>query len=430
MLMKRISRFILILSLFFIPINVAAKTEESFQKTILKNGLTLMYRVMKDEPTVSITAVIPIGMNYAEQKSIAHLTEHMVFRGSKDYTFSDILNVTNRQGGTFSGFTTFYVTTYNYVVPRDNFENAFNVFNSMLWSAAMTEDDFAMEQKIVLHEADMNYTSRLPGYSLLEYFYPEYSDTRESVHGISIRDLRDFYQSYYQPVNATYIIAGDFQPEAVITALEGVENVWGPSSKSISDATVKEFQLPQGEIVEDKNLYPYHYQVLLGYQFNDLSPSERIVLWILGYLYGSTHRIDYHRNEYQEYYVVNRSIGDGNYFGMYYLERNHPYTEESYRRIKMNLLNLIRQFKKVDLKQARNNLVELVELEREQCYLSSVGAVEYELQRLIDPDNLTVDSLEVLKKLTQRDLERVIDKCFTEPPVLSVLIKHKASEEF
>jgi predicted Zn-dependent peptidase len=405
-------------------VNAAAKPKDTFQQVTLKNGLKLMYRVMKGEPTVSMCAVIPIGMNYTGKKSIAHLTEHMIFRGSEIYSFSDILNVTSRQGGTFSGFTTFKATTYNFVVPQANFDAAFQVFNSMLWSATLKEHDFTLEQKIVLHEADMNYASRLPGYSVLRYFYPEHSDTPETVYGIAAQDLKDFYQSYYQPANATYIMAGDFQPEAVIAELERLKNVYGESSKKISDSIIKEFELPQGEIVAEKNLYPYHYQVLLGYQFSGLSPADRMVLQILGYLYGSTYRIDYQKNEFQKYYVLNRSVGDRDYFGMYYLERNHPYHEESVQQSKANLLKFIRQFRKVDLKKARKNMAFLVELERIQSERSAAGAVEYELQRLTETENITVDSLAVLNKLSQRDLERVINKYFVQPPTTCVIVKH------
>jgi predicted Zn-dependent peptidase len=410
-------------------VNAEAKPKEAFRQVTLKNGLHLKYRVMKGTPVVSMAAVIPIGMNYLEKKSIAHLLEHMIFRGSGEYSFPDILDITSRQGGTFSGFTTLYATTYNYVVPNDRFEKAFRVFNSTIWSAALAEPNVALEQKIVLHEADMNYVSRLPGYPLLRYFYPEHSDTPETVYAISVQDLKDFYQSYYQPIHATYIMAGDFDPKPVIDVLEQVKNVYGESAKKISDSVMTHFDLPRQDIVEELNLYPYYYQVLFAYEYSDLSPAERMVLKTLGYLFGYSQRIDYEKNRTREFYAVTRSFGNKDYFGLYYLERNQPFDEESYTDVKANLLKFIRQFKKVDLKKALKDLAFQVELEKTISVQSAADAVEYEIQRLIDPDSITADSLKILKKLSQRDLERLLDKCFTHPPTTCILVKDKAGRQ-
>ncbi len=412
--------------LIMATVNIEAKSKEAFQQVTLRNGLQLKYRVMKGDPMVSMSVVIPIGMNYVKKKSIAHLLEHMIFRGSAEYSFSDILNITNRRGGSFSGFTTLYATTYNYVAPSDDFEKAFKVFNSTIWSAALTEQHVALEQKIVLHEAELNYASRLPGYPLLRYFYPEHSDTPETVYAISAQDLKDFYQSCYQPSNATYIVAGDFQPEVVMAALEQVKNIYGASTQKISEQIMTEFSLPRQDIVEERNLYPYHYQVLLAYEFSGLSPAERMTLKVLGYLFGYSHRIDYEKNKFQEYYMITRSFREKDFFGMYYLERNQPYNEEAYTNIKTNLLKFIRQFKKVELKKALKELAFQVEFEKIASDQSAADAVEYEIQRLIDPDSITIDSWKAMNKLSERDLERVINKCFIQPPTTCILVKHKA----
>jgi predicted Zn-dependent peptidase len=414
---------VMTLILIIAPLNASAKPKETFTKMVLPNGLTLLYRVMKNQPMVSMRAAIPIGMNYPK-RSIAHLTEHMIFRGNSDYSFNDILDVTSRLGGTFSGETSFYATCYNYVVPKAGFNEAFKVFNSTIWSAGLAEQNIALEQKIVVHEAEMNYAARLEAYPILHYFYPENNDTEATVHAITRQDLKTYYQSFYQPGNVTYIIAGDFQPGDVIAALKQVKNIYGESDKKISDATIKEFDLPHRDIVEERNLYPYQFQVLLAYEFDGLSAADRMVLRILSYLYGETNRIDYEKNELRPYYVAMRSVGNKDFFGLYFLERERPYDQKIYNEEKMNLLKFIRQFKKGDLKKQLKTVTFLVELERAQSNNSAADAVEYELQRLIDPENITVDSLEILKKLSNKDLTRVIDKCFSEPPVLNVLVKN------
>jgi predicted Zn-dependent peptidase len=423
--MKKRNLLWIVLALIMIlaPLNVEAKPQETFTKVVLPNGLTLMYRVMKNQPMVSISAAVPIGMNYPK-RSIAHLTEHMIFRGNSDYSFTNILDVTSRLGGNFEGETSFYATYFNYIVPKAGFNEAFKVFNSTIWSAGLAEPNIALEQKIVVHEAEMNYASRLEMYPILRYFYPENNDTEATVHAITPQDLKTYYQSFYQPGNVTYIIAGDFQPEAVIAAMKQLKNVYGGSDKKIADVTIKDFDLPHHDVVEGRNLYPYQFQVLLAYEFDGLSAADRMVLRILAYLYGQSNRIDYEKNELRNYYVAMRSVGNKDFFGLYYLEQDRPYDEKIYNEEKTNLLKFIRQFKKVDLKKQLKMVTFQVELERAQSTNSAADAAEYELQRLIDPEDITVDSLEILNKLNNKDLTRVIDKCFSEPPTTSILVKN------
>jgi len=280
-----------------------------------------------------------------------------------------------------------------------------------------------LEQKIVVHEAEMNFASRLTMYPVLHYFYPENNDTVTTVNAITHQDLKDYYQSFYQPSNITYIIAGDFQPDTVIAALKQAKNIYGPSDIKISDVTIKGFDLPHQAVVEKRNIYPYQFQILLAYKFKGLSPEERLVLRVLSYLYGETNRIDYEHNELRDYYVAMRSVGNEDFFGLYYLEKDRPYNEQICNQEKANLLKFIRQFKKADFKKQLKMVTFQVNLERAQSNDSTENAVDYELQRLTDPEDITVDTLKILNKLNNKDLTRVIDKCFSEPPSLSVLVK-------
>jgi predicted Zn-dependent peptidase len=412
---------VMALVMLLAPYSAEAKLPETFKKTVLTNGLTLMYKVMKDEPMISMYAVIPVGMNLEKQKGIAHLLEHLVFRGGSGYTFNDILEATSRQGGQFNGSTSFYTTIFNYVVPKDRFDNAFRVFNGSIWQIDLSETNIALERKIVLHELDMDYGMRIPYYPIFRYFYAENFYNKDTVDAMTVQDIKDFYQTYYQPGNVTYVIAGDFDPKAVIAQLETAQNGYG--KKEVPKSVLNEFTLPQRDIVEERNIYPFAYQVLMAYQFEGLSAEDRMVLKMFSYLYGQEYKVDYQRNETKIYNVVARTLGNRDYFGIYYLERKEPYSDAALNEVKANLLKYIRQFKKIDLKKVRKDFVRSVELERASSNQSAVDAVGYEVQRLTDPDNITVDSLEVLKKIDNRDLERVIDRYLSGPPTTWIVVK-------
>lgn len=422
--MGRRNAFWLIMALLiaFTSCAAAGKPAETFKKVVLSNGLTLMYRVMKDDPMVSMYAVFPIGMNTERQKGIAHLVEHLVFRGGSGFAFKDILEATNRQGGQFNGYTSFYSTVYNFVVPKDKFDNAFQIFNGSIWQTDLSETNVNLERKIVVHELDMDYAMRIPYYPIFHYFYAENFYSKETVDSMTVQNIKDFYQTYYQPGNATYIIAGNIDPKVIIAKLSQVQNGFG--KKNVPKEILNEYNLPHQDVVEERNLYPYQYQVLMAYQIFGLSPEERMVLKMLSYLYGREYKIDYPKNESQAYNVVSRTLGKEDYFGIYYLESRHAFAEEEYQNVKNNMLKFIRQFKKVDISAVRKEFIHAVEKERASSNQSAVDAVEYEVSRLTDPDNITVDSLEILQKINNQDLRRVIDEYLSSQPTAWILVKN------
>jgi predicted Zn-dependent peptidase len=426
---RRILCLGLLVVLILTPFTTRAASHETldFTEVVLKNGITLKYKIMKDEPLVSMYTVFPIGMNQEKIKGIAHLMEHLVFRGGGGYDFRDIASITTRKGGYFNGFTSFKATAYNYVAPKENFAVAFKVFNGSLWETNLSETMVELERQIVLHELDMDYSERLPFEPVFRYFYPEISYTKQTVAKISPQDLREFHQNFYQPENATYILAGDFDPAAVIAELEQIANGFG--KRAVLQENLQEFSLPEDDIIETRNIYPYHYQLLMGYEFEGLSKADRMVLKLLAYNYGLNHRIDYYNNEYKFYYLITRTLGNKDFFGIYYLERNRQFCENELIKEKERMLRFFREFKRADFKEIVNNFIELIKLEYVSSSNSPVEAVEYEVHRLVDPDNITVDDLPILKKLSIKDLERVMAQYFNKPPKAWICVNNSETEE-
>jgi predicted Zn-dependent peptidase len=406
-------------------LTIQAAPKEKFTTVVLKNGITVKYLVMKNQPMVSINAVFPIGMKYDKAKGIAHLTEHLAFRGGSEYTYQDIAAVTIRKGGHFNGATSFYNTSYNYIVPKDNFEAAFKVFNASLWQTTLNTTNVEMEKKIIAYELDMGYASQYAYYPIIHYFYPEMYHSKETLAQITVQDLKDFHQTYYQPENATYFIAGDFNPQTACAMLEQIKKTAEGTPKKVNPKNVEALDFPKGELVEERNLTPYHYQVLMGYELIGLNAKERMVLKLLSYIYGADWKIDYLQNKYKIYNVVTRTVGTRDYFGIYYLERVLPFTEENYRTEKANLQRFIYQFKKIDFRRQVKNFARMIELERIQSQATPQSAVEYEIERLTDLDSITVDSLATLRSLKEKDLLQVIDKYLSNPPLTWILVKNK-----
>jgi predicted Zn-dependent peptidase len=402
-----------------------AAPKENFTTVVLKNGITVKYKVMKGQPMVSIYAVFPIGMDYDKEKGIAHLTEHLAFRGGSGYTYQDIASETFRKGGQFNGFTSFYNTAYNYVVPKDNFETAFKVFNASLWQTTLNTANMEMEKKIIVYELDMGYASQYAYYPIIHYFYPDMYHSKATLAEITVADLQEFHRTYYRPKNATYVIAGEFDPQAACAKLEQISDPAAGEPQRLNPKEAKALNFPKGEVVEERNLAPYHYQILMAYDLRGLNDKERMALKLLSYIYGADWKIDYQQNKYKIYNVVFRTVGARDYFGIYYLERSSPFSDDNYQTEKRNMQKYIYEFKKVDFSRQVKNFIKLIERERIQSQATAESAVDYEVQRLTNSDSITVDSLPTLKSLKKRDLDQVIDKYLCNPPTTWILVKNK-----
>ena len=400
---------------------IEAASDRGFTKTTLKNGLKVIYKVMKNQPRVSINVVFPIGMNGEKEKGIAHLLEHLVFRGGAGYHFNDIADITIRDGGEFSGFTFISATAYTFVVPLKNLDTALKVFNSSIWQTDFSETNVNLERKIVLHELDMDYSERYSDYPVYRYFLPDFSYNVDTMAAIKPADVQNFHRTYYQPENATYVLVGNFEPKVVLAELEKVSNGDGTSAKTV--ITPHEFDLPTKDVEESRNLYPYQYQVMLSYQFSHMPEKDRLVLKLLGEIYGSDYKINYQQNEFDLYQMIYRHIGDKDYFGIYYLERDHPLDSKGLELRKANILRYFREFKKIDLARERQNLAQMIELEESKSQESAISAAQYEVNCLVDPDAITPDTLSQMKDISEKDLERVVDQYFNKTPQTWILVK-------
>ncbi len=235
--------FILILSIFFMlsaksnrlfdkgNMKVSMKNQEKpVVKKVLNNGMTILVRPVAHIPKVSVQLWYNVGSKDEKsgEKGIAHLIEHMIFKGTKRLSESDINVITHKLSGNCNAFTSYDYTGYLFNFPKQNWEESLNIMSDCMKNCTFKEDMLSSEMKAVIQELKMyrdHYTS-----SLLEnmistifedhpYHYPiiGYKQDLWSVHS---DDLKDFYKKHYHPNNATLVVVGDVDPNHVFKLAE------------------------------------------------------------------------------------------------------------------------------------------------------------------------------------------------------------------
>jgi len=247
--------------------------EIAFEHYTLDNGLDVILHQDRTLPIVAVNIWYHVGSKneWPGRTGFAHLFEHMMFQGSKNWDdefFAPLLEA----GGTLNGSTSTDRTNYWEIVPSNFLERA-------LWLEAdrmgflleaMTQDKLDNQREVVKNERRQNYTNRPYGQAmelLVESAYPAghpYSWTtigsEEDLEAASLDDVRDFFRRFYHPGNASLAIGGDFEMDEAKEMVErhfgGLEP--GPTVWRLAEWQPR-FEAPRRVIAQDRVQLPRLY---------------------------------------------------------------------------------------------------------------------------------------------------------------------------
>jgi len=197
-----------------------------FQKKTLSNGLDVIVHEDHQLPMVAVNIWYHVGSKNERpgRTGFAHLFEHLMFEGSEhhDHGFFPPLQ---RAGGLLNGSTNADRTNYWEVVPTGALDLALWMESDRMGYLlpALSEQKFNNQRDVVLNERRQNYENRpygLAGIALSSMMYPPdhpyYWPTigsAEDIRAASLAQVREFFQTYYHPANASLSLAGDVESE-------------------------------------------------------------------------------------------------------------------------------------------------------------------------------------------------------------------------
>jgi zinc protease len=235
-----ISTVLLIFLSFSSCKEMANKTEDSarlsveFEKYEIENGLDVILHQDKSDPIVSVAIQYGVGSNreHTGKTGFAHLFEHMLFQESENIPQDEFFKKIQDAGGTLNGGTWSDGTIYYEIVPK-------NALETVLWMESdrmgflintVTESAFTNQQEVVQNEKRQRVDNRPYGHTgwvLDKNLYPEGHPYNwqvigelEDLQNATVEDVKEFYDKFYGPNNATLVLAGDFDKEEAKTLIE------------------------------------------------------------------------------------------------------------------------------------------------------------------------------------------------------------------
>jgi zinc protease len=201
----------------------------------LPNGLTVLVRQDRSAPVVAIVTYVSAG--YFDETDdvvgIAHVLEHMYFKGTPTRGVGEIAKQTKAVGGYLNAGTIYDHTSYYTVLPSSGFAQGLEVQADAYANSLIDADELARELEVIIQEAKRKADS--PSAVATETLYELLHDRhrirrwrigREPALRELTRDsLLTFYRNFYHPGTTVLAIVGDVDPD---DAFAQVERLYGP----------------------------------------------------------------------------------------------------------------------------------------------------------------------------------------------------------
>jgi zinc protease len=206
----------------------------SVRRTILPNGLTVLVRRDPSAPVVAIVTYVRAG--YFDETDdvvgIAHVLEHMFFKGTPRRAVGEIARETKAVGGYLNAATIYDHTVYYTVLPSSGFATGLDVQFDAYANSIIDAGELARELEVIIQEAKRKADN--PGAVATETLYELLHDRHRirrwrigrepGLRALDRDAMLRFYRNFYHPGNTVLTIVGDVDPDE---ALREVTRLYG-----------------------------------------------------------------------------------------------------------------------------------------------------------------------------------------------------------
>jgi len=203
---------------------VYAEKVHEFQ---LDNGLNIFVKVDNRAPVAVSQVWYKIGSSYepAGKTGLSHMLEHMMFKGTEKFPTGEFSRIMAENGASQNAFTGKDFTAYFQTIEKSRLATSFELEADRMQNLQLSAEELAKERLVVREERRVT-TEDNPTRLLYEQFNATAYQTnpyRQPIIGwasdidhYTIADLANWYQQWYAPNNASLVVIGDVQPQAVL----------------------------------------------------------------------------------------------------------------------------------------------------------------------------------------------------------------------
>ncbi|NJK88753.1 MAG: insulinase family protein [Myxococcales bacterium] len=191
----------------------------------LNNGMRVLIAPWRASPVVSVQVWVKVGAADEEpnEAGLAHLHEHMLFKGTERRGVAGIAHEIEAAGGEINAYTSLDHTVYHATLASRDTEVALDVLADAVFGSIFDPDELAREIQVVVEELLRGRDSpgRFVGEMLFKEVFREHPygrpviGTRETIEAFDRQAILRFFRKWYVPNNSFLVVAGDVDPDDV-----------------------------------------------------------------------------------------------------------------------------------------------------------------------------------------------------------------------
>jgi predicted Zn-dependent peptidase len=204
----------------------------TIQLSILPNGMRVVTDTFTGIESVAVGVWVSVGTRHEEmsENGVAHMVEHMLFKGTPTRDACRIAEVIEDVGGNMNAYTGREITGYYVHLLRDHLDLGLNVLADILQNSTMPEDEVERERGVILQEIKMyaDTPERQVFDNFQEAAYPGQPlgapglGTSAIISGMTRQTLMDYVRQRYAPRNLVVAASGAIDHEDLVRKVQAL----------------------------------------------------------------------------------------------------------------------------------------------------------------------------------------------------------------
>jgi len=270
---------IMILGLLLTGINGGLKMEKIMPKYsvnvyTLPNGMKVIVTEVPENEMVAIQFWVQTGSadEIETESGIAHVLEHMAFKGSEKVPGTDFAGKIEGLGGYINAFTSSDNTVYHITIHKKNFEEAIKILSDVITAPLVSPEELKKELEVILEEwrrgEDIPEVRLYKEFFLNAYKIHPYRNPTigrpETISSFKREDVLNFMKKWYYPENSFLVIAGGIKPEHAFQIAKKYFGEWkrekGEKRKRVQEPQQNELKtfVVKGNFAETRLMMGFH----------------------------------------------------------------------------------------------------------------------------------------------------------------------------
>jgi zinc protease len=393
------------------------------------NNLRVLLKKDKSAPVATFMVTYEVGSRNEAigYTGSTHLLEHLMFKGSRKFNTTkgnSVFQTLQSLGARMNATTWLDRTNYFAVLPSEHLESLIEIEADRMRNAWIKEEDRRSEMTVVRNEFERGQNS--PSGVLDEHIWatayhahPYHHSTigwKEDIENVSIERLKEFYDTFYWPNNATAIAIGDFEEKDALAMIKKHFGKIRKSTKPIPEVYTAE---PEQEGIRTVTLKRAGQQGIVGVAHKTPSATNKdaAAFMVLSSILSSGKNSRFYKNITDKglttsIYIWDSLFKDPGLFTVYANlspDVKHKTVEsliiQEYEKIKTDGVT------EAEVKKAQAQLVAAMKFSQDGSYAIASG-----LNEAIASGDWTLYTTysEKIKSVTKEDVQRVVVEYFKE----------------